>query len=261
MTRIDLHPIEEFALSKRESAGLSALGAVLSPLEGGGPKTEAVVQRLCAAIGLGLMVDGQQLPSETELANQLGVSTMTLREALAVLRQRGIVHTKRGRGGGSFIQGTAEALESTSLVKLQQMSIQELRDLGDEHFAVTGAAAVFAARRGLRADIARLRSLADRLEGSSEPTSARRADSRFHIEMAVCAQSTRLTRAQVALQAELSALLWLPGLELDPAAEATAHRDLVDAIEREDDTRARELAESQTESRIRRLVALRLELS
>lgn len=141
------------------------------------------------------------------------------------------------------------------------MSIQELRDLGDEHFAVTGAAAVFAARRGLRADIARLRALADRLKDSTELATARRADSRFHIEMAVCAQSTRLTRAEVALQAELSALLWLPRLKLDPAAEATAHRDLVDAIEREDDGRARELAESHTESRIRRLVALRLELS
>ncbi|UAK30814.1 MULTISPECIES: FadR/GntR family transcriptional regulator [Nocardia] len=248
-------------MSNRESAGLTALGAVLSPLEGGGPKTDAVVERLCAAISLGLMTDGQQLPSETDLANQLGISTMTLREALAVLRQRGIVHTKRGRGGGSFIRGSAEVLESASLARLQQMSIQELRDLGDEHFAVTGAAAVFAARRGLRADIARLRSLADRLKDSSEPISARRADSRFHIEMAVCAQSTRLTRAEVALQAELSALLWLPRLKLDPEAEATAHRNLVDAIEREDDARARELAESQTESRIRRLVALRLELS
>ncbi|MEV2218305.1 hypothetical protein AB0E01_00315 [Nocardia vinacea] len=64
-----------------------------------------------------------------------------------------------------------------------------------------------------------------------------------------------------ASSAQLSALLWLPRLELEPAAEATAHCDLVDAIEREDDARARELAESQTESRIRRLVALRLELS
>ncbi|MGW4331051.1 FadR/GntR family transcriptional regulator [Nocardia sp. NPDC004573] len=248
-------------MSKQGSAGLTALGAVLSPLEGGGPKTDAVVQRLCAAISLGLMADGQQLPSETDLASQLGVSTMTLREALAVLRQRGIVHTKRGRGGGSFIRGAADVLEGASVARLQQMSIQELRDLGDEHFAVTGAAAVFAARRGVRADIARLRSLVDRLKDSSEPISARRADSRFHIEMAVCAQSTRLTRAQVALQAELSALLWLPRLNLDPATEAVAHRDLVDAIEQEDDTRARELAESQIESRIRRLVALRLELS
>ncbi|WP_433722896.1 FadR/GntR family transcriptional regulator [Nocardia sp. CA-129566] len=248
-------------MPQQKRIGLTALGAVLSPLEGGGPKTEAVVQRLSAAISLGVMVDGQQLPSETDLANQLGVSTMTLREALVVLRQQGIVHTKRGRGGGSFISASAEVFENTSLARLQQMSIQELRDLGDEHFAVAGAVAVFAARRGLQADIARLRALADRLKDSVDLVSARRADSRFHIEMAVCAQSTRLTRAEVGLQAELSALLWLPRLELDPAAEATVHRDLVDAIEREDDARARELAESQTESRIRRLVALRLELS
>ncbi|MEU7769173.1 GntR family transcriptional regulator [Nocardia sp. NPDC049190] len=247
-------------MSHQESVGLTALGAVLSPLEGGGPKTEAVVQRLSAAISLGLMVDGQQLPSETDLAYQLGVSTMTLREALAVLRQLGIVHTRRGRGGGSFICGSTKVLETTSLARLQQMSIQELRDLGDEHFAVTGAAAVFAARRGLRADIARLRTLADRLKDSADSVAARRVDSRFHIEMAVCAQSTRLTRAEVGLQAELSALLWLPRLKLDPATEAIAHRDLVDAIEREDDARARELAELHTESRIRRLVALRLEL-
>ncbi|WP_218002674.1 FadR/GntR family transcriptional regulator [Nocardia brevicatena] len=248
-------------MSQQESAGLTALGAVLSPLEGSGPKTEAVVQRLSAAISLGVMVDGQQLPSETDLAGQLGVSTMTLREALAVLRQQGIVHTKRGRGGGSFICASAEVLEHTSLARLHQMSLPELRDLGDEQFAITGAVAVFAARRGLRSDIVRLRTLADRLKVSTEPVSARRADSRFYIEMAVCAQSTRLTRAQVGLQAELSALFWLPRLELDPAAEATAHYDLVNAIEREDDTRARELAESHSESRIRRLIALRLELS
>ncbi|WP_433715732.1 FadR/GntR family transcriptional regulator [Nocardia sp. CA-084685] len=248
-------------MPQQKRVGLTALGAVLSPLEGGGPKTEAVVQRLSAAISLGVMVDGQQLPSETDLANQLGVSTMTLREALVVLRQQGIVHTKRGRGGGSFISASAEVFENTSLARLQQMSIQELRDLGDEHFAVTGAVAVFAARRGLQADIVRLRALTDRLLDSTDLVSARRADSRFHIEMAVCAQSTRLTRAEVALQAELSALLWLPRLKLEPVAEATAHRHLVDAIEQEDDAQARELAESHTESRIRRLVALRLELS
>ncbi|MGW5383286.1 FadR/GntR family transcriptional regulator [Nocardia sp. NPDC003963] len=248
-------------MSQQERAGLSALGVVLSPLEGSGPKTEAVVQRLSAAISLGVMADGQQLPSESDLAGQLGVSTMTLREALAVLRQQGIVRTTRGRGGGSFVCASGQALEHSSQARLQQMSLAELRDLGDEQFAVVGAAAVFAARRGLRADVARLRALADRLKVSAEPVAARRADSRFHIEMAVCAQSTRLTRTQVGLQAELSALLWLPRLELDPAAEAIAHHDLVDAIEREDDGRARELAESNTENRIRRLVALHVELN
>ncbi|MEU1521100.1 FadR/GntR family transcriptional regulator [Nocardia rhamnosiphila] len=248
-------------MPQQERAGLTALSAVLSPLEGSGPKTEAVVQRLSAAISLGVMVDGQQLPSELTLADQLGVSTMTLREALAVLREQGIVRTKRGRGGGSFICSSAEALEHTASARLQQMSLAELRDLGDAQFAIAGAAAVFAARRGGRADIARLHALTDRLRTSTEPIAARRADSRFHIEMAVCAQSTRLTRAQVDLQAELSALIWLPRLALDPAAEASVHSDLVRAIEREDDVEARKLAESHSESRIRRLVALRMELS
>lgn len=248
-------------MSHQESAAPSALGAVLSPLDGGGPKTDAVVQRLSAAITLGVMVDGEQLPSETDLAGQLGVSTMTLREALAVLRQQGIVHTKRGRGGGSFVRASGELVENTSLTRLQQLSIQELRDLGDEHFAISGAAAVFAARRGLRADIARLRALADRLKSSDDLGSARRADSRFHIEVAVCAQSTRLTRAQVGLQAELASYLWLPRTRLDPETEGSNHHDLVSAIEREDDARARELAESHSEARIHRLVALRLELN
>ncbi|WP_327150281.1 FadR/GntR family transcriptional regulator [Nocardia sp. NBC_01329] len=248
------------SLSQQESAGLSALSAVLSPLEGGGPRTDAVVARLSAAVGLGVMTDGQRLPNETDLADQLGVSTMTLREALAVLREQGVVRTTRGRGGGSFICASAEAFEHTSLVRLRRVSSAELRDLGDVQFAVSGAVAVFAARRGLQADIARLRSLADRLRASAEPAGARRVDSRFHIEMAVTAQSTRLTRSQVGLQTELSGLLWLPQLRLDPVAEAGDQRRLVDAIEREDDIRARELAESNAESRIRRLVALRLEL-
>ena len=121
---------------------LTALAAVLSPLDGGGPRTDAVVARISAAIGLGVMGDGEPLPSEIDLATQLGVSTMTLREALAVLREQGLVETRRGRGGGSFVRASAEALTSRSLARLGEYTVQELRDLGDEHFAVAGAAAV-----------------------------------------------------------------------------------------------------------------------
>ena len=34
---------------------------------------------------------------------QLGVSTVTLREAPSALRQEGLVVTKRGRSGGTFV--------------------------------------------------------------------------------------------------------------------------------------------------------------
>jgi DNA-binding FadR family transcriptional regulator len=240
--------------------GLTALGAVLAPLDGGGPRTDAVVQRISAAIGLGVMVDGEQLPPELDLAGQLGVSTVTLREALAVLRNEGLVYTKRGRGGGSFVKASADVVQSNSLTRLQQLSVEELRDIGDEHFAVSGAAAALAARRSLTADVTRLRALVTRMRETADPFECRRADSRFHIEVAVSSQSSRLTRTEVGLQAELSAMIWLPQVAVDPAAEANTHHALVDAIEVENPDLARELAESHSAAHIRRLIKLRMEL-
>lgn len=241
--------------------GLTAVGAVLSPLAGSGPRTDAVVARISAAIGLGVISDGEQLPSEIDLATQLGVSTVTLREALAILREQGLVVTKRGRGGGSFVRASAEDVHTRSLALLQELTVEGLRDLGDEHFAVAGATAVLATRRAVAADIARLRTLADRLATSEDAIASRRADSRFQIEIAVCSQSARLTRAEVNIQAELAAMVWLPRLGLTPAVEAATHHRLVDAIEAGDEAAARSLAEEYGALTIRRLIGLRMELA
>jgi DNA-binding transcriptional MocR family regulator len=52
---------------------------LISPLAAAG-RADEVVQRVRQAIQLGLFVDGEQLPPETEFAAQLGVSAMTLRK-------------------------------------------------------------------------------------------------------------------------------------------------------------------------------------
>src|ERR1700685_1470699 len=70
-------------------------------------RAEEVALRVGQAIRLGLLTDGEQLPSEAEFAAQLGVSAMTLREALAMLRQQGLVETRRGRAGGTFVRRPA----------------------------------------------------------------------------------------------------------------------------------------------------------
>ncbi|QFS90471.1 Putative L-lactate dehydrogenase operon regulatory protein [Mycobacterium sp. THAF192] len=248
-------------MALEQLGGLTALGAVLSPLDGLGSRTDAVVARLSAAIGLGVMSDGEQLPGEYELAGQLGISHMTLREALAVLREQGLVETRRGRGGGSFVRASAEIVNTRALARLHALSVQELRDLGDEYFVVSGGAAVLACRRAVAADITRLRTLVARLADSDDPVRSRRSDSRFQIEVAVCTQSARVTRAGINLQAELSAMLWLPEIGLDHVTEAARHRELVDAIEAEDETKARSIAEDHSVAAARRLLALRMELT
>ena len=70
--------------------------SLIAPLAAAG-RAEEVVFRVGQAIQLGLLNDGEQLPPEAEFAGQLGVSAMTLREALAILRQRGLVETRRER--------------------------------------------------------------------------------------------------------------------------------------------------------------------
>lgn len=62
-----------------------------------------IEQWLAGAIGRGALADGDRLPPEAELAATLGVSRMTLRQALGALEARGLVERKRGRAGGTFV--------------------------------------------------------------------------------------------------------------------------------------------------------------
>src|SRR3712207_5913999 len=79
------HPEQEASVQLLSG---DARRAVFAPLDDGALRSEAVVRRVGSAIALGLLADGEQLPTETHLATMLRVSTVTLREALAELRKR-----------------------------------------------------------------------------------------------------------------------------------------------------------------------------
>lgn len=222
---------------------------------------DSVTQQLADAIHLGLLLPGQQLPSEAALAGQLGVSTVTLRDALANLRTQGLVETRRGRHGGSFVCGPAAASTARLRARLRELSAVELRDLGDEWTAAAGAAARLAARRASTEEIVRLRSLAERLAKARSIGDRCRANSRFAIELALAAQSERLTRTELRLQAEAGDLLWLPTSKpLDPRRVAADLHAIADAVAAEDADAARVLVERRTELNTRWLVNAHLEL-
>lgn len=246
--------------------------SLISPLAAAG-RADEVVQKVSQAIQLGLFLDGEQLPPETEFATQLGVSAMTLREALATLRQQGLVETRRGRTGGTFVRRPAAPPIEVLRERLRGMTTSTLRDLIDEQFAVSGAAAKLAADRAAAGSVRRLHAYVHQLSGATSLGSQIRADSRFHIEVAIASQSERLTRLEVGLQTQLAELLWLPPEAADDAglSEATGLFDPVDAsgehaaiaaaIGAEDGELARVLAERHVEANLRRLTALRLAMA
>ena len=90
-------------------SSLSPLVATEAPMG----RADEIVQRITEAIHLGLLDDGERLPVEVDLAAQFGVAPMTVPEALATLREQGLVETRRGRSWGSSCAGP-QARRSTS---------------------------------------------------------------------------------------------------------------------------------------------------
>ena len=245
--------------------------AVFSPVDSTA-RVDAVIRRLADAIAVGLLAEGEQLPSEAELAQRFGVSTVTVREALMALRQQGMVETRRGRGGGSFVRVPAEF---DPMNRLREFAVDELRDFGDHYAAIAGAAARLAAQRSLPSDIERLwRTIDEMAQVAAEAARAgqerlsaeasarlRRLDGRFHVEVAAASQSARLTQEEIRLQADIGLLLCLlydaPGGHDEIAAQ---HRAITEAIQRGDGERARAVAERHVLGATERLIELRLRL-
>lgn len=216
-----------------------ARSAVFAPLDGIG-RAELVERRLADAIALGVLADGERLPRESDLARFFGVATVTAREALEALRDRGLLRTTRGRDGGSFV--TADRPDDRLLdSRVRGLSRVELRDMAVYYAAINAGAAELAADRSSADDVEQLRLVLTRTD-LADQASTRRSEGVFHLELAALSQSARLVREEVRLQAECGSLLWLC-MRSDAARCrcGTEHAAIVDAIASMDGPRARVL--------------------
>lgn len=169
---------------------------IFTPFEYGG-RTKAIVERLRNAVALDVFKDGDQLPPEPELAAQLGVSPVTLRDALALLREAGLVETKRGRSGGSFVRRSAYEPVEHGRSQLRELSPVDLRDLSDWRISVAAAAAALAAERASDEEVDVLQVHVDSFANATDAAAARRTEGRLVIALATASQSLRHTRAAV----------------------------------------------------------------
>ncbi len=74
----------------------------------GGPSAQPAHSRIATwlekMIVSGQLAPGDKLPAEVEIAGALGVSRMTLRQALAAIEAKGLIRRSRGRFGGNFVE-------------------------------------------------------------------------------------------------------------------------------------------------------------
>ena len=204
---------------------------------------------------------GERLPPEAELAGQFGIAVATLRKALAQLRAQGVVETRRGRNGGTFIVQAPFPSESTLITVLRRLSVVELRDFADEHAAVAGMSARLAAERCPADSRTRLAELAFRAREAEGVHELCLTDSRFHIEISVLSHSQRLLTAEQRLQAEIAPLLWNKKTSQASTQHAfNDHLNIIMAIEQRDPAHAQHLAEAHAVNNVKTIIDAKLAL-
>ncbi|KQI68566.1 hypothetical protein AN189_09670 [Loktanella sp. 3ANDIMAR09] len=82
------------------------------------PKYIAVSERLIRQITAGHLADGTRLPGEREMARDLGLSVGTLRKALAVLADKGLLD--RVQGSGNYVRHRADVTSIYSFFRLER---------------------------------------------------------------------------------------------------------------------------------------------
>lgn len=90
-----------------------------------------VVDQIQEAIIQGHLKVGERLPAERELKEMLQTSRSTLREALRVLEQKGLIEIKLGTGGGAVVKAVSSDLVSESLdllIRSKQVSLQHIAE-------------------------------------------------------------------------------------------------------------------------------------
>jgi GntR family transcriptional regulator, transcriptional repressor for pyruvate dehydrogenase complex len=216
---------------------------VLGPVRGH-HAFESCVEQLATAIRLGVYPRGGTLPPERELAERLGVSRATLREAIAGLRTAGFVTTTRGRGGGTVVS-YRPARPSARVARALEARAEPLRDtLVFRRVVEPGAAHIAASRELTTGERDLLVAAHGEVAAAHDPAGHRQADSRFHLALAAVTGSPLTVRAVTSVQADLHDMLSaIPVLAVNIEHSDEQHRAILTAVLAGDAATAREVME------------------
>lgn len=226
--------------ARRPPEAVRALPPLLGPVRTGNA-FEETVERLLTVIKLGLVAPGDRFPAERELAPTLGISRLTLREAIGELQRSGYVESRRGRFGGTFVTYRPPVPSQAEAARLARENAGRLTDALTFRMAVeTGAAEALARSAARRRDGREV--LLGRLADVNAASLAdyRRLDTLFHLSIAELAGSPLLTAACVDARMRLNDLLnAIPVLRRNIAHTAGQHAAIAAAILAGDPERAR----------------------
>jgi GntR family transcriptional repressor for pyruvate dehydrogenase complex len=214
---------------------------------------EFVAHELLVLILSGRFAAGDRLPSERELATQLGVSRPTVRQALSLLASHGLVESRMG--SGTFVVGPTEATDTRGT------NGGSIREVMEARLTVEVAVARLAARSSRRRseDLELLRAIVEALERAVERDSfPAEIDLAFHRTVVQLTANPYLADLMAplwqTLQSTVSALGQTRWTSADTARAAAEHRAVFEALRVRDPELAGFAMERHLRSELAKLV-------
>ena len=197
-----------------------------------------VADQLNRLIETGAIKPGQRFPSERELAEQLGVSRPTIREAMIALELSGVIEIRSGSG----IYVTELALKKKP--ELSDKGVGPFEILEIRHI-IEAEACAMAATRITDGELNDLRqALAEMEEEEKQPDASEKADQKFHSIIAQACQNSAIASVvewlwELRNQSPLSTAFLQRIREEGVHPSMSEHRKILEALEQRDPDQAR----------------------
>lgn len=161
---------------------------------------EQVVQSLREHVTTSELDIGDRLPPERELAERLGVSRASVRQAIVVLEVQGLVEVRHG--GGTYLRSKRWEPEPVDELVARK---QRLPDILEAREALETKLAELAAERRTDADLAELDAALEEMRAEIESGGlGERGDRRFHAAITTAAHNTTLAGFMHAISEEIA---------------------------------------------------------
>lgn len=199
-----------------------------------------IAERVIELIRTGALAPGDRLPTETQLAQELGVGRTSVREGLGKLRALGLIEVRKGLGAYVI---DAEQTPLAEFVRWASTNAVALRELIEARVALEALTAPLAAIRATEDQIATMRACHEahaRAAQAMDVDDLVESDERFHQAIMDAADSQFISRMYEFLIVELHAFrrrtLSLPWA---PSRSAHGHGLILESIARHDPLGAR----------------------
>src|SRR3954465_2522912 len=124
--------------------------------------SSAIADQIRAAIITGKLTEGARLAPERELAEQFGVSRVTVRDALRSLEAMGLIEVRVGARGGAFVTAPTGSHVAQAMSDMMLMAVLSPEDIVESRLIVELGTITLACARATDDDLEALRALAVR---------------------------------------------------------------------------------------------------